>query len=408
MTPIRPLRTLTAAVATLVLTAAVPAGPAFAQAAKKPAKTAAAAPIHYFPDRFDWQTRSPADAGMDAALVGDAVQFAVANENPATKDLAVDLATTFGAREPFDTPIGPMKERGAANGLIVRQGYVVAEWGDTSRVDMTFSVTKTFLSTVVGLAWQQGLIRSVTDLARDYMPEPGYFEGHNATITWDHLLRQTSDWQGTLWGKPDWADRPEGATPADWPKRRLSEPGTRYKYNDTRVNLLALLTLHVWRRPLPEVLREEVMEPIGASTTWRWHGYENSWIELDGQRIQSVSGGGHYGGGMFIHARDMARFGYLFLRNGKWKDRQIVSPEWIAMARTGGPANAEYGFMNWFLNPGRKSLPAAPESSVTFRGNGQNIIYIDWEHDLVVVTRWIRGGPALNDFLAKVLTAMKR
>jgi len=273
---------------------------------------------------------------------------------------------------------------------------------------MTFSVTKTFLSTVVGLAWQRGLIRNVTDLARDYMPEPGYFEGHNSTITWEHLLRQTSDWQGTLWGKPDWADRPEGATPAEWPKRKLSEPGTRYKYNDTRVNLLALVTLHVWRRPLPSVLREEVMEPIGASTTWRWHGYDNSWIELDGQRIQSMTGGGHWGGGMFISARDMARFGYLFLRNGRWKDRQIVSPEWIAMARTGGPANAEYGFMNWFLNPGRKSLPAAPESSVTFRGNGQNIIYVDWDNDLVVVTRWIRGGSALNDFLGKVLGAITK
>ena len=146
-------------------------------------------------------------------------------------------------------------------------------------------------------------------------------------ITWDHLLRQTSDWQGTLWGKPDWADRPEGQTPADWPNRPLSEPGTRYKYNDVRVNVLALRALHVLRRPLPEVLREEVMEPIGASSTWRWHGYENSWIDLDGRRVQSMTGGGHWGGGMFISARDMARFGYLFLRNGKWKDRQIVSPE---------------------------------------------------------------------------------
>ena len=407
--PRRARRTHHTACFALVFAATALAGPVLAQAPKRPAKTpaAAAAPAAvYFPDRFDWQKRTPADAGMDAARVDEAVQFAIASESDATKDLAVDLATTFGAREPFDTPIGPMKERGAANGLIVRGGYVVAEWGDTSRADMTFSVTKTFLSTVVGLAWQKGLIRNVTDLARDYMPEPGYFEGHNATITWEHLLRQTSDWQGTLWGKPDWADRPEGATPADWPKRKLSAPGSRYKYNDTRVNLLALLTLHVVRRPLPAVLRDEVMEPIGASNTWRWHGYENSWVELDGQRIQSVSGGGHFGGGMFIHARDMARFGYLFLRNGRWKDRQIVSPEWIAMARTGGPANAEYGFMNWFLNPGRKALPAAPEASVTFRGNGQNIIYIDWDNDLVVVTRWIRGGPALNDFLGKVLGAI--
>jgi len=382
--------------------------PLHAQAQRKPAKPAAAAPASvYYPERFDWQKRSPSDAGMDAARVDEAVQFAIANENPASKDLAIDLATTFGAREPFDTPIGPVTARGAASGLIVRGGYIVAEWGDTSRVDMTFSVTKTFLSTVVGLAWQKGLIRDVTDPVRGYMPEPGYFEGHNATITWEHLLRQTSDWQGTLWGKPDWADRPEGATPADWPNRKLFDPGTRYKYNDTRVNMLALLTLHVLRRPLPVVLREEVMEPIGASTTWRWHGYDNSWIELDGQRIQSVTGGGHWGGGMFISASDMARFGYLFLRNGQWKERQIVSREWVAMARTAGPANAEYGFMNWFLNPGRKPLPSAPESSVTFRGNGQNIIYIDWDNDLVVVTRWIRGGSALNDFLGKVIGSIR-
>jgi len=400
-------RAVGAALIAIVIAFAGAAGPVSAQAQKRPAKTIAAAPAPvYFPGRFDWQQRSPSEAGMDAARVDEAVRFAVENETAGAKDLMLDLATTFGAREPYDTPIGPVKDRGAANGLIVRGGYVVAEWGDTSRVDMTFSVTKTFLSTVVGLAWQRGLIRDVTDLAGGYMPGQGYFEGHNAAITWEHLLRQTSDWQGTLWGKPDWADRPEGATPADWPSRKLYEPGTRYKYNDTRVNMLALLTLQVWRRPLPAVLRDEVMEPIGASTTWRWHGYENSWVELDGQRIQSVTGGGHWGGGMFINARDMARFGYLFLRNGSWKDRQIVSPAWIAMARTGGPANPEYGFMNWFLNPGRKSLPATPESSVTFRGNGQNIIYVDWEHDLVVVTRWIRGGPALNDFLGKVLAAI--
>jgi CubicO group peptidase (beta-lactamase class C family) len=414
MTPLgmctpRARRAVGTALLSVAVAGTVLAGTSLAQTAKQPARAAAAAPAPvYFPDRFDWQKRSPSDAGMDQSRVGEAVQSAIANESPGSKDLTIELATTFGAREPFDTPIGPVKERGAANGLIVRHGYIVAEWGDTSRVDMTFSVTKTFLSTLVGLAWQKGLIRGVTDLARDYMPEPGYFEGHNATITWEHLLRQTSDWQGTLWGKPDWADRPEGATPADWPNRKLSEPGTRYKYNDTRVNLLALLTLHVWRRPLPSVLRDEVMEPIGASTTWRWHGYENSWIELDGQKVQSVTGGGHWGGGMFINARDMARFGYLFLRNGRWRDRQIVSPEWIAMARTGGPANAEYGFMNWFLNPGRKPLPAAPASSVTFRGNGQNIIYIDWENDLVVVTRWIRGGPALNDVLGKVLGSITK
>ena len=367
-------------------------------------------PAEYFPGRFDWVHRKPAEVGMDQAALDAAVKLAIDTENPATKNMLFYLATTFGRSEPFDTPIGPVKDRGPAAGLIVRHGYIVAEWGDPGRVDMTHSVTKTFLTTVVGLAWQRGLIRDIDDYARGYMPpDVDLFEAqHNQTIKWEHLLRQTSDWQGTLWGKPDWADRPEGASPADWPNRKLWEPGTHYKYNDVRVNVLALAALNVWRHPLPEVLREEVMEPIGASSTWRWHGYDNSWVEIDGQKMQSVTGGGHWGGGMFINAYDMARFGYLFLRHGTWNGRRIVLEKWIQMARTPGPANATYGFANWFLNTGRKPLPAAPESAVYFEGNGNNVIYVDWDNDLVAVIRWIRGGPALNDVVGKVLASIQR
>ena len=361
----------------------------------------------YFPDRFDWQHRTPQQAGFDAARLDDAIKFAIAHENPAPRDLALAHVQNYAANEPFDSIIGPEKERAPLNGLVVHHGYVVAEWGDTKRVDMTFSVTKTFLTTVVGLAWQKGLIRDVSDKVRDYMPAGvDLFDApHNQPITWEHLLRQSSDWQGTLWGKPDWADRPVGK-PSDWANRPMYEPGTHFKYNDVRVNVMALAALHVWRRPLPNVLREEIMEPIGASSTWRWYGYENSWIDLDGQKIQSVAGGGHWGGGMFINAYDMARFGYLFLRNGKWKDRQIVSEKWIQMARTPGPANAEYGYANWYLNTGRKPMPALPETSVRFVGNGQNIIYVDWQNDLVVVVRWIGNDAALNEFLGKVIGAM--
>jgi CubicO group peptidase (beta-lactamase class C family) len=362
----------------------------------------------YFPERGDWQSRPPQQSGFDVARLDEAIQFAVANENPAPKDQALAQQQTFGKSEPHSAIIGPMKVHAALNGVIVHRGYVVAEWGDADSVDMTHSVTKTFLTTVVGLAVQKGLIRNVGDRVRDYMPAGVdlFDTPHNQPITWDHLLRQTSDWQGTLWGKPDWADRPEGK-PDEWSNRKLHPPGARYKYNDVRVNVLALAALHVLRRPLPEVLREEIMDPIGASSTWRWHGYENSWIELDGQRMQSVSGGGHWGGGMFINAWDLARFGYLFLRRGKWKDRQIVAEKWIQLALTPGTANPEYGYANWYLNPGRKALPAAPESSVTFRGAGQNIVYVDWDNDLVIVVRWIRSTSALNEFIGKVLGSMK-
>jgi CubicO group peptidase (beta-lactamase class C family) len=375
--------------------------------AAKPAGTLPAKPA-YFPDRFDWQRRQPEALGMNAAALNEAVRLAIAAESPGQQDMAAFLQKSF-AREPNYKIVGPIQERGPASGIIVRRGYIVAEWGDPGRADMSNSVTKTFLTTVVGLAWQRGLIRDVNDTVRSYMPpHVDLFEAaHNQPIKWDHLLRQTSDWQGTLWDKPDWADRPVGDNPEDWPKRKLWEPGTHFKYNDVRVNVMALAALHLWRRPLPQVLREELMDPIGASSTWRWYGYENSWVDLDGSKVQSVSGGGHWGGGLFINAYDMARFGYLFLRNGKWQDRTLVSDKWIQMARTPGPAKDDYGYANWYLNTGRKALPAAPATAVQFLGNGTNVVYVDWENDLVAVVRWIKGGSELNEVVAKLLESLR-
>jgi CubicO group peptidase (beta-lactamase class C family) len=95
------------------------------------------------------------------------------------------------------------------------------------------------------------------------------------------------------------------------------------------------------------------------------------------------------------------------LRNGKWKDRAVVSEKWIQMARTPGPDNKTYGFANWYLNTDRKALPSAPETAVRFVGNGSNIIYIDWENDVVAVFRWIRNDKALNDVVGKMIASIR-
>ncbi len=372
--------------------------------------TWAAGEASYFPPRNDWARCAPADCGMDAKKLAEAVAFAEANENPAPRDQTLAWLKSFGQNEPyFGGILGPMAERGGVNGLIIHRGKVVAEFGDTQRADISNSVTKSFLSAVVGLAWQDGRIRSTDARVAESMPTGVdlFASPKNAPITWQHLLQQTSDWEGTLWGKPDWADRPVGATPADWPTVPRHAPGSVYEYNDVRINVLALSALHVWREPLPVVLRERLMDPIGASNTWRWEGYANSWIELDGQRMQSVSGGGHWGGGLFISAWDMARVGLLYLHDGEWNGQRLIANEWIAKSRAPGSANANYGYANWFLNTGRKELPSAPESAYFFAGNGQNIIYIDEQNDLVVVVRWIANGPALNGFIERVLAAKK-
>jgi hypothetical protein len=117
--------------------------PPVASSAQQPRKSAAtpAPAAAYFPPRGEWQQQTPDAEGMDRSKLDQAIAYAVANENPATKDLALDIAATFG-REPFDTVIGPVRPRAALNGLVIRHGVIVAEWGETRRVDMTFSVTK--------------------------------------------------------------------------------------------------------------------------------------------------------------------------------------------------------------------------------------------------------------------------
>lgn len=365
----------------------------------------------YFPTKGNWEQKSPAELGLDAQKIKEAVDYAIAHESEANPNLKIAHYESAFGREPFGYPVGPMKTRGAATGLIIYKGYVVGQWGDPSRVDLTFSVAKSFLSTTAGLAIQEGLIQSEQDLVYPYMApiypydpaklivnksehlmEDDVFElfdtEHNRTITWDHLLRQTSDWEGSLWGKPDWADRPAEGVGAKR-ARPQNAPGRVYEYNDTRVNVLALALLNVWRKPLPTVLKEKIMDPIAASDTWRWTGYENSFVILDGQIIQSVSGGSHWGGGMMLSAWDQARFGYLTLNEGNWNGAQLIAKEWITKSKIPTPANPGYGFMNYFLNEDQKQVPNGPKSAFLHIGAGTNMIYVDPENDLVVVARWI-------------------
>jgi CubicO group peptidase (beta-lactamase class C family) len=376
----------------------------------------------YYPAAGEaWEKRTPDRAKIDAAKLKEAVDFAVANESKAPRNLELAHFQTFG-REPYGEPVGAFKERGAPTGIVLRGGYIVAEWGAPERVDMTFSVTKSFVSTVVGLAYDRKMIKSLQDRVADYVPPISVYNPlerfdsadrfgkspllelfeteHNRIVTWDSLLRQTSDWEGTLWGKPDWADRPDRDA-AKWLNRTRNQPGAVYEYNDVRVNLLALAALNVWRRPLPQILKENVMDEIGASNTWRWLGYENSFVIMDGEIMQSVSGGGHWGGGMFISARDMARFGLLTARGGKWRNKQILSPEWIKFARTPTTAQPTYGFMNWFLNTDKKLYPSAPAAAFAHVGNGTNLIYVDPENDLVIVLRWIENNK-IDEFIQKI------
>ena len=345
---------------------------------------------YYFPEyQAEWKIASATSGAFTEASLQAAVDFAMEHEYTGSRDLRQAILKGF-EREPYHHIAGPTKKRGGPAGMILKNGYLVTSWGDTQRVDMTFSVTKSFLSTTAGLAVDAGIITDVNDLVGDYIWD-GTFDGdHNSQVTWKHLLEQNSDWSGELWDGKDWADRPPREGGIDtWKNRELRTPGTFFEYNDVRVNVLAYALTHTWRKPLPQVLKEQLMDPIGASTSWRWFGYDDAWSTIDGLQMQSVTGGGHSGGGMFISAEDMARFGLLFLNNGVWDGKRLLSEAWVKAVQQPSTPNPNYGYMWWLNQQGARHWKNLPEHLYYAAGFGGNFIVIDQENDLVIVLRWL-------------------
>src|SRR6185312_14049258 len=144
-----------------------------------------------------WATHTPADEGFDAAKLQAAIDFAVAHEaklSPALdgvidqRDQSIVVPMQFAA--PYSDPLGPLTTRAPANGIVLRHGVIVAEWGDTGKVDMTHSVTKTFLNATAGVAFDRHMIRDVNDPVIDYVrPTADFMLEHNRPITWDNMLR---------------------------------------------------------------------------------------------------------------------------------------------------------------------------------------------------------------------------
>jgi CubicO group peptidase (beta-lactamase class C family) len=361
-----------------------------------------------------WETVAPAEAGFNPEKLAAATAFAEGAESPWPMSLYYPDGRYVGIVEwnetgPWSAIVGPVIPRGKPAGVIVKGGRIAASWGDVSRVDMTFSIAKSYLAVLAGLAVDDGLIRLDDPVAKT-VDGPHFASAHNAKITWRHLLTQASEWEGVIFEKSDQVDhnRQIGAgadNSRKGEKRDLREPGTFYEYNDVRVNVLSYALLRRFGRALPEVLKERIMDPIGASDTWRWHGYENSWVDLgNGRKAQSVPGGAHWGGGIFISALDHARLGLLIGRQGEWGGRQLLSKAYIAEMLAPSATNPDYGFL-WWLNRGKTRYPAATERSVFALGAGSNIIWVEPENELVVVGRWA-DQTKFNTFFSHVMGAL--
>ena len=352
----------------------------------------------YFPPAGAWTRRPPAELGMDPARLAAAIDFARSHESTREIDFS-DQERIFGSL------LGSVPTRRAStNGIVIYKGYVVAEFGDTTAVDPTYSAAKSMMATVAGIAIRDGLIRldePVGKLVRD----GGYDSPQNSRVTWKMHLQQESEWEGEMFGKKhDFVGRAAFGEGERKP-RQLQAPGSFYEYNDVRINRLGLSLLRVFRQSVPEIFRREVMSSIGASNAWKWVPYHNSYVEIDGRRLPSVSGGTRWGGGVWIDSWDLARFGYLWLRGGRWGDRQILPPDFVRASLTPSAHGPDYGYL-WWLNTAQRNYPGLPKTAFGARGAGSNTVTILPEEDLVVVWRWHRGNEA--EFVQRVVAAINR
>lgn len=351
----------------------------------------------YFPPAGQWQTKSPAALGLDSAKLQQAVEYALAHGS--NWDFDKDQVRTFG------TPLGPLpKQRAGTNGIILRHGYIVAQFGDTRAADPVYSVAKSFLSTVAGVAVARGLIKSVDDPVAKYIHDGGYDSPHNSKITWKNHLQQESEWEGTQWGKnADFVGHEQFGAGERKP-RAIQEPGAFYEYNDVRINRFSLSLLRLYGTALPDVLKSAIMDPIGASHTWQWVPYGNSTVDIAGRQIGSVSGGTRWGGGLWIDSEDLARFGLLILNHGSWNGKQLVPAQWLKDAVTPSEHGPDYGYL-WWLNTKKQQWPSGPTSSFAALGNGSNTIWIDPEHDIVFVWHWYENR-AMDGMVQRIMAAI--
>lgn len=357
----------------------------------------------YFPPAGDdaWKRLDPAAAGMNPDVLAEAVKWAQTRETDMPRDFSTQSKI-------FGTPLGPLPaSRALTNGIILRRGYIVAEWGDTRAVDPSYSMAKSYLSMILGVTIDRGLIADIHQPVGALIHDGGYEGARNAKVTWYHHVTQTSEWEGEMFGKAyDFVGKEAFGSAARETPRELQEPGTHFEYNDVRMNRFSLSMLRLWKRPLPQVLKSEIMDPIGASSTWKWVPYDNATVDVDGSPMPSVSGGTRWGGGLWMDSFDHARVGLLMLRRGSWNGRQILSESWVADSTRPQGKHASYGYLWWLNTDDKPRWPDAPRESFSAQGAGENTIWVDPVHDLVVVWRWHKGGESQPELYRRILSSL--
>ncbi len=349
--PYRLLTILTGALLALLLAAACSASPAATLAPSSEAPAAATTTSNptgaYWPTA-DWRTSTPAEQGMDAEKLSAALE-------KAQKSMT-----------------------GLHSLLVIRHGYLVQENYFSSYKQDTlhtqYSVSKSFISTLVGIAIDQGLIAGVDENVLGYFPGQTFDnpEARKETMTLEHLLSMTS---GLGWVEGDPAYRAMYVS-QDWAAYVLdlpmvATPGEVFNYCSGCSHVLATVLdsalgkSALEKSGLPDFARRNLFAPLGIQKyTW----------ETDSQGIPIG------GWGLNLRPRDMAKLGYLYLHQGQWDGQQVISSAWVTTATSKHiqvEGATEYGYQ-WWIYPELGGYAAL--------GLGGQTIFVSPQRDLIVVT----------------------
>jgi len=268
----------------------------------------------------------------------------------------------------LDTVAGYAQKHGGGSGCIIRNGYLVREWGDAKHLADIKSATKgSFGITCLGLAVDRGLA-GIDDLAQEHYPSIGTEKKQNskdwlAEITLRHMATMSAGFDDKR------------------PPNLYYQPGTQGLYSNDTSNMLAELLTLKFKEDLAEVIKREVTVPIGISDTdWRWR---ENWL-----RAKTISGSANreFASGITITHRALARIGYLYLREGEWNGKQIISKEFIREATrpTEIPTFVPYYGFYWGTN-GLGTYPNMPEDTFWAMGLGDSFVIVCPSLDIVAV-----------------------
>jgi len=296
----------------------------------------------------DWQTASPEDEGMDSEALAKLV--------------------VYGSARSFDSLLI------ARHGRLVLDAYYAPYSANIPHA--VNSTTKSIVATLIAMLHADGVLDSLDHRILDYFPDRDFAiaDDRKKAITVQHLLNMTS---GLAWDEglgEHWRSLTELKRSRDWVRFILdrpmaNQPGETFYYNSGNSHLLSALITRLTGKPAEDFARSRLFGPLGI-TNYSWP--------------RDPLGQSYGGWGLSLKPRDMAKIGYLYLRHGRWGDKELLPPQWIetvshATVNMNLPADRDLRYANQFW--------ALPDKHVFMTSGYQcQVIMVLPDLDIVVVT----------------------